>query len=456
VAPPPAARASEAQPPEPTPDEEEMTDAVTRLPSRALFLDRVRHALARAQRRQLPVAVMRLALDELEGLVERAGGEARSRDQILGIVATRLETCLRISDTAARLGPSDFGVLLETPNGDADFGLIADRVSAALATPVRLGDREVVLQAVIALARAQPGDTADELLAAADLSLADARRAPSSVGTVAPDNVAPPAAAVERLALERDFRIALETRALSLHYQPIVVLQNRRIVGVEALLRWEHPTRGAVPPSVILPIADELGLTPTLGAWVLERACVQARHWQDRIGARRSLTITVNVSTSQLRAAGFVDLVARTLRSSGLDPHRLVLEVSDGVAASPSPSTFARLQSLKALGLRIAIDQFGTRQLSLQQLPGFPVDILKIDRSFVERVSATSEEASFAEVVVALGRSLRLRTVASGVEHEGQVAELLRIRCEFGQGALFSRPLTAAALEDLLMRDQMR
>jgi EAL domain-containing protein (putative c-di-GMP-specific phosphodiesterase class I) len=255
---------------------------------------------------------------------------------------------------------------------------------------------------------------------------------------------------VDRVELESELRVAVESHAFEIEYQPIVILHSRRIAGVEALLRWRHSTRGEIPPATFLPVADELGLSSTLGRWVLHQACVQVKGWQDQVASARALTLTVNVSRAQLRQPSLVGDVANALELSGLDPRRLVLEVSDAVLLDDAGTALARLQSLKSLGVRIAIDDFGARQAALHQLPRIPVDILKIDKAFIDRVARTGGGVSVAHVVLALGKSMRLRTVAEGIEAEEQVTELLRLKCEFGQGLLFSRPLSPAGVGALL------
>jgi diguanylate cyclase (GGDEF)-like protein len=427
-------------------------DPLTGLPGRALFRDRVAHALARANRRQSPVAVLLLDIDDFRRVNDTVGYSAG--DRLLAGVATRVATCLRAADTAARIGADEFGLLLEAMQEGDDLQQVSRRIADALSLPFTVGTREVVLSTSAGIARATPDDDGDQLLRNADVALALAKRRGRGATEVFEPGMR--SSVIERLELEGDLRRAIVGRQLTLEYQPIVILQNRRIVGVEALLRWCHPTRGNVPPSVFLPLAEELGLSLPLGRWALDEACRRGKEWQELLGTGRTLTVTVNISASQLRHPGFIHDVAGALRTSRMDPHRLVLEVSDAVMAHGVADAVARLESLKALGVRIAIDDFGTRQLSLQSLPGFPVDILKIDKSFVDRVGHDAGDATFAEVIVAFGKSMRLRTVAEGVEHEQQVEALLRIKCEFGQGLLFSHPLTSTALSDLLARELRR
>ena len=429
----------------PTP---ELRDPLTGLATRTLLHDRVGHALARAHRHERPVALMLLDLDGFRAINDAFGYAAG--DHVLSTVGTRLAATLRGGDTASRPGADEFALLLEDMADESNFVQISDRVTEALARPITVDGRELTISACTGIARATPDDDADTLLRNADAALAAAKRRGRGACEVYSDRIR--ATLVDRVELEGELRAAIETRAFEIEYQPIVILHNRRIAGVEALLRWRHPSRGEIPPSTFLPVADELGLSPALGRWVLHAACVQVKAWQDQVATARALTLTVNVSRAQLRQPSLIADVANALELSGIDPRRLVLEVSDAVLLDDAGTALARLQALKSLGVRIAIDDFGARQAALHQLPRIPVDILKIDKAFIDRVGRGG--VSVAHVVLALGKSMRLRTVAEGIEAEEQVAELLRLKCEFGQGLLFSRPLSAAGVGALLRSDR--
>ena len=248
-------------------------------------------------------------------------------------------------------------------------------------------------------------------------------------------------------------RKAIEKGELTLAYQPIVILRSRRIAGVEALVRWQHKTRGLVPAAAFVPIAEESGLIVPLGRWVLNEACRQAAAWQTTIGPDRSLTITVNITPRQLLHAQFMEDVSHAIAESGIEPHRLVLEISEGGLARNLTEAFTRLRQVRALGVRIAIDDYGSRSAQLGDPADIPVDILKIDRSYVSQVNRRPEEHAATRAIVALGKLKRLRTVAEGIELEEQLAELLRFKCEYGQGTLFSEPVSAAGFLALLQRD---
>jgi diguanylate cyclase (GGDEF)-like protein len=428
-----------------TPD---LRDPLTGLATRALLRDRLEHALSRAHRHERPVAVLVVDIDGFRSLNDALGYAVG--DRVLAAVAARLSATLRAGDTAGRLGADEFALVLEDMADESNFVQVSDRVSEALSRPITVDGRELPISTCTGIAQAKADDDADDVLRNADAALAVAKRRGRGACEVFSERVR--ASLVDRVDLEAALRAAVDAGAFEIEYQPIVILHSRRIAGVEALLRWRHPTRGEIPPTTFLPLADELGLSPGLGRWVLEQSCRQVKHWQDQVASARSLTLTVNVSRAQLRQRSLVDDVAKAIEVSRLDPRRLVLEVSDAVLLDDAGTALARLQALKALGVRIAIDDFGARHAALHQLPRIPVDILKIDKAFIDRVGRGG--VSVAHVVLALGKSMRLRTVAEGVEAEEQVTELLRLKCEFGQGILFSRPLTVAGVSALLRADR--
>ena len=436
----------EQRPDVPPPTTPDLRDPLTGLPTHLILRDRLEHALARAHRHERPVAVILLDIDGFRAINDAFGYAAG--DRVLAAVASRLNSTLRGGDTASRLGADEFGLLLEDMSDESNFVQVSERISEALARPITIDQRELTISACTGIAQATPDDDADTLMRNVDAALAAAKRRGRGACEVFSDRIR--ASLVDRVDLEAELRTAVEARAFDIEYQPIVILHSRRIAGVEALLRWRHASRGEIPPSTFLPVADELGLSPALGRWVLEQACTQVKSWQDQVARARALTLTVNVSRAQLRQPSLIADVANALENSGLDPRRLVLEVSDAVLLDDAGTALSRLQSLKSLGVRIAIDDFGARQAALHQLPRIPVDILKIDKAFIDRVGRAGGGVSVAHVVLALGKSMRLRTVAEGIEAEEQVAELLRLKCEFGQGMLFSRPLSPAGVGALL------
>ncbi len=438
-----------APPREPEAAGDLLKDGLTGLPSRALFRDRVEHALARAHRQQLPLAVLLLEFEDF-----RSGATRASIEQVEAVVtaaATRLTTCLRGTDSAARLEGARFAILLEDMSDESNFVQVAERIGQAFASPLMAGAVGFVGNANLGIASATADDTADDLLRHADVALRAARRRGRGACELFDPRVHEPALAHSRL--EDDIKRAMDAGEFSLVYQPIVILRSRRIAGVEALVRWNHRTRGLVPAAAFVPVAEESGHIIELGRWILREACRQARTWQDSIGPDRSLTVTVNVTAKQLLHATFVDEVASALRDSGIEPHRLVLEVSESSLVKHQAEALARLRQVRTLGVRIAIDDYGSRGASLGDPGDIPVDILKIDRSYVSQVNRRPEEHAATRAIVALGKLKRLRTVAEGIEREEQLAELLRFKCEYGQGALFSEPVSAADFLVLLQRD---
>ena len=428
---------------------EGLRDPLTGLATRALFRDRVEHALARAHRQQLPLAVLLLEFEDFRAGSQRAA--QTQLDRIIAAASMRLTTVLRSSDSGSRFDGARFGILLEDMADESNFVQVADRIGQAFATPLKVDGISFISNANLGIASATPDDSVDDLIRHADVALRAAKRRGRGACELFDPRVHEPALAHSRL--EDDLRRAIEAREFSLVYQPIVILRSRRIAGVEALVRWNHRTRGLVPAAAFIPVAEESGLIVPLGRWVLYEACRQARAWHDSIGPDRSLTVTVNVTPRQLLHPRFVEDVEGALRETGIEPHRLVLEISESGLAKNMAEGMNRLREVRALGVRIAIDDYGSRSSALGDPADIPVDILKIDRTYVSQVTRRPEEHAATRAIVALGKLKRLRTVAEGIEREEQLAELLRFRCEYGQGALFSEPVSADGFLELLRRD---
>ena len=421
-------------------------DPLTNLPNRALFTDRLSHALARAARRQGIVAVLFLDLDGFKVVNDSLGHDIG--DHLLIAVAERLGGCLRPEDSVARLGGDEFTVLLEDLGDARDAARVAERIIAALRAPFAIGGREVVISASIGIAHgAGDREQAIDLWRNADIAMYRAKQAGKGGYEVFDRRMGHQA--VERLALEADLRRAIERGEFRLVYQPKVELATGRIVGVEALARWLHPERGVVPPAAFIPLAEETGLILPLGQWVLAEACRQARAWQRAFPGAESLMMSVNLSIRQFQHPALVADVARVLAETGLEPGRLVLEITESVVTDDALATIATLRRLKELGVQLAIDDFGTGYSSLSYLKSFPVDILKIDKSFING----SEEAgglAILSAVIGLARALGLTVVAEGVEKAEQLAQLRALEAELGQGYYFSKPLAADAIGELL------
>jgi diguanylate cyclase (GGDEF)-like protein len=423
-------------------------DNLTSLANRALFKDRVEHALRRSWRQTPSVTVLFLDLDGFKEVNDSLGHAAG--DRLLIQVAERLHSCVRPSDTVARFGGDEFAVLIEDASDDAELDTVAERILAELRQPFVVNGRELHVRGSMGIAHMDPDvDGVDQLLRNADLAMYRAKAA--GQGGYERYDPGMHTQLVDRMQLESDLRRALDVGGLFLHYQPTIELASGQIMGAEALCRWKHPIRGLVPPTEFIPLAETSGLIQRLGAWVLREACRQAAVWQQADPHRdRPLTLSVNLSGKQLQHTEVVEDVVEALRESGLPPESLVLEMTESVLLDDSETVLAILRQLKQLGIRLAIDDFGTGYSSLSYLHRFPVDILKIDRSFVERLSHASDNAELARTVVRLGQSLQLQTVAEGVEDSAQFLALRRMGCDIGQGYYFGRPMEGEAMERLL------
>ena len=420
-------------------------DALTGLPNRVLALDRAEQMLFRARREHLPVAVLYLDIDGFKQ-VNEAFGQAIG-DSLLRIVASRLTSVIRDGDTAARIGGDEFVILLDGSTLDIDPEMVAERLREVLGQPYDLGaeiGRELSVTASIGIAVGERA-SADDLLRDADLALYEAKAAGKDSHVLFESCMQ--TAAAERLALEMDLSEALERGELYLLYQPTFELSSERVIGVEALIRWRHPTRGVVSPEEFIPIAEDCGLIVPIGRWVLDEACRQTALWH-RQG--HEIGIAVNVSARQLDDDSLIDDVRRTLRDSGLDPGALTLEVTETALMRDAKATAERLVLLKQLGVLIAIDDFGIGYSSLAYLRQFPADVLKIDRSFVSGIATSDESAALIQTLVQLGNALHIETLAEGIEDRAQLETLQREGCDHGQGFLFSRPLGVDALEEFL------
>ena len=423
-------------------------DPLTGLANRALFRDRVSHALALAQRRGTPVTVLYVDLDDFKNVNDSLGHA--EGDRLLIAAAERFLACARTADTVARLGGDEFAILIEGADGSEG---LPERLADAMSHPFSLSGNQVRVTASIGVASAGPGDRADDLLRNADMAMYAAKR--HGKGRAETYESRMYAVIRERLDLEAALRDAIERRELTLFYQPIVALRTGDIYGVEALLRWEHPQFGRLLPQHFVPLAEETGLIVQLGAWVLAEACRQLQVWR-AAHPEHPLAISVNISGRQLQGAGLTDALRQTLTSSGVEPSTVVLEITESVLMQQTDAILERLQQLKALGVRLAIDDFGTGYSSLSYLQRFPIDILKIAKPFVEEVGQGADRSALARAIVGLGDTLKLQTIAEGIERAEQLAALLELGCPLGQGHHFWPALSAAAIEELLTVDRRR
>ena len=419
---------------------EALHDALTGLPNRVLFLDRLDHALRRSRRSGEGVAVLFLDVDHFK-LVNDTAGHAVG-DELLKTVAERLLGSVRASDTVARFAGDEFTILCEGVDDEQAAAIVADRVLEKLSPPVALPELDLHLSASIGIALAT-GDhqiNAHDLLRNADTAMYQAKVRGRAGHSVFDEHMRE--RAVARLATEDALRRALEEEQLFLDYQPEIALHTGEVFAAEALLRWAHPERGVVPPLEFLPVAEESALIVPIGRWVLHTACRQAKQWQDQLGDR-SPAVAVNLSTRQLTRSDVVQDVAEALAMSGLQPHKLCLEVTESILLEDAEAARVTLLGLKALGVAIAMDDFGTGYSSLSHLRTLPVDIVKIDRSFVSGLVENDEDNALVAAVIGMAQALGILTVAEGVETAEQADFLRGKGCDIGQGYLFARPMPA-------------
>ena len=445
-------------------------DSLTGLANRALFRDRVDHALAHASREAERISVLFIDLDDFKEINDTQGHA--TGDLVLQRVAAALLNATRGCDTVSRLGGDEFAVLLERVNHNEGPEVAAQRIVNSLARPIETASgRTVTVSASIGIAVQKSGEDRDEVLRNADVALYESKT--RSRGRWVVYDPAMHAALVDKVSLEADLRVAIERCLLTLRpglektgrfprfgekpaeqqitlaYQPIVEMESETLTGFEALLRWSHPERGTIAPATFVPIAEESGLVLALGRWVLRTACLQAAAWN----ARRShdpLTVTVNLSGRQLQDDSLPIDVESALRESGLPPSSLVLEMTESVIMHESAAARKRLHELKQLGVRIAIDDFGTGYSSLSHLQQFPVDILKIDQSFLHRMHQKTKDAALVRTIITLAKLLSLRTIAEGVEDAEQQERLKELGCDSAQGFLFGRPMPVQDIDALL------
>jgi len=423
-------------------------DPLTRLANRTLFGDHVEHALARNRRPGArPHAVLIVDLDGFKTINDSLGHAAG--DEVLVELAERLRTRIRPGDTAARLGGDEFGVLLEG-SSDSDAVMVAQRILDAVSGPVTAHDREVVITASVGIAISEPGQDAEALMRNADVAMYAAKTAGKNRYQVFRREMQE--AVARRLDLEADLRLAIDRRELVLHYQPIIDLTSGDLVGVEALVRWARPERPLVYPTEFIDVAEESGLIMPMGAWILGEACRQEQVWSQRFPRSTALGIAVNVSPVQVDDPDFVDQVVGVLEASGTPPPNITLEITESLFMRDFDVKVEKLRRLRDLGVKVAIDDFGTGWSSFSRLKDMPIDILKIDKAFVDDVTRGVEDSAVAQAIVKLAQTLGLRTVAEGIEYPGQSDRLAEMKCDMGQGYFFSRPVPADAIDGLLRR----
>ncbi len=420
-------------------------DPLTGLPNRTLILDRVEQMLARSRRKQTPVAALFVDLDNFKSINDTLGHEVG--DELLRAVAARLDGVVRATDAFGRLGGDEFVVVSEELSLSAGPELIAERLIEALKEPFKLGVKEETRLTVTASIGIASGDRAApaDLLRDADIAMYRAKWDGKNRYVVFESGMQD--AVQTRMELEMDLRVALENEEFSLVYQPTFDLSDMSPTGVEALIRWNSPTRGTVQPDDFIPLLEETGLITQIGKWVLEEACRQGAAWR---AAGHTIGMAVNVSARQLDTDQLIGDIESALSHSGLAPEALTIEITETTLMRNADETARRLTTIKELGVRIAIDDFGTGYSSLAHLQKFPVDALKIDRSFISGLTNKGEGEALIHTLVQLGKALSIETLAEGIEQTQELSLLRDERCDSGQGFLFARPLDVAATEAFL------
>jgi len=392
------------------------------------------------------VAVLFLDLDNFKTVNDSLGHS--TGDMLLGMVAEYLVECMRSSDTVARLGGDEFAVLVEDIENRAEASQVAERILGALRRPVTLGSQEIVATVSIGIALGLPGSTAEQLLRDADLAMYKAKEQGKNRYEEFRDQMH--TTVVERLELEAGLRSAVVDKDLVVHYQPIVDLRSASIAGFEALVRWQHPTKGLLSPEAFIPFAEQIGLVESIDHFVLAQACGQLVQWEEMGIVGPDCAVSVNLSTRNMVDGEIAAVVAEVLADTGLRAANLILEITEGTMMKDIESALRQLDSLKALGLRISVDDFGTGYSSLAYLQRLPIDILKIDRTFVAAMTETSQPVGLASAIIRIAETLGQTTIAEGVETAVQVDQLVALGCHLGQGYHLGVPLNGAQTESLL------
>jgi diguanylate cyclase (GGDEF)-like protein/PAS domain S-box-containing protein len=425
-------------------------DPVTKLANRALLSDRVRHALVRRHDGGQSMAILFLDLDGFKAVNDTFGHAAG--DRLLRTVSSRLEATVRVGDTVARLGGDEFAMLLDGIDHETQISEIAERLLEVVRKPTTVEDHEIYVQCSIGIAVAHPsresGATFDSLLRSADVAMYQAKTSGGDAYRYFKAEMY--ADLTEQLELRAELKAAIDRDELTVVYQPVFSIHTREIVGYEALSRWEHPTRGTISPDSFIPVAENSGLIVALGCRVLERACSDAVIFQRKCPSEPPRTLCVNVSARQLQRPEIVDEVRQALTTSGLEPGRLLLEITESLMIDHVELAIARLNALRDLGVLIAVDDFGTGYSSLSYIRRLPINVLKIDKSFIDDIDSNDEQGNLTGAIMDLARALSLRCVAEGIERTKQLERLKDLGCDYAQGFLLGRPVDAATLLELL------
>jgi len=429
--------------------EQALHDPLTKLANRILFKDRVEHALSGSNRKNSHGAVLFLDLDNFKNVNDTLGHEAG--DSLLISVAARIRSCLRAEDTAARLGGDEFAVLLQDTTRTDGGKLVAERILESLRLPFSIAGKELFIGSSIGIAESSDSVwSPDDLLRNADVAMYIAKTTGKNRYVVFENKMHE--TLIKRAEIETELRHALEYGEFEMRYQPIVSLLNNEIIAMEALVRWNHPRRITIGPDEFMPIAEESNMLEELGAWILLESCTQAAAWQREFPSVPPIELNVNISNRQFQDEKFVATVAAAIETSNLLPRSLILEITERTMLIDTEATIAKMQAIKDLGVRLAIDDFGTGYSALSYLHRFPIDVLKIDKSFIEKIDDGKEGLAMARAIISMSESLRLDTIAEGIENPDQIKTLMGLGCERGQGYHYAVPLDRGEMDKYLRR----
>lgn len=431
-------------------------EPLTGLPNRALFLDNLEQLIARSQQQEIGLfAVLLLQIERFDTVKYSLGHLVA--DQLISATARRIEQCLQPTDLLARLGSDELAILSKNLKDTDDATKLAEKLHQQLARPFDLDEREVFSTTSIGIALGEsttgtntPSERARDFLRAADIAMHHAKC--SGKARQAVFNPKMQEQALGRLTMEADLQRAVERQQLQVHYQPIVCLETRKIIGFEALVRWQHPTRGMVSPAEFIPLAEETGLINLIDRWVLKEACFQLSAWQQIFNTENPLTMSVNLSSVQLSQLGLIERLDQILRETGIAGHSLKLEITESAIMENAKAGTVMLEQLKALGVQLSIDDFGTGYSSLARLHQLPIDTLKIDRSFVSKMGDDSESLEIVRTIITLAHSLEMDVIAEGVETPEESEQLRLLHCEYAQGYYFSKPVDRHVAQALLAK----
>ncbi len=427
-------------------------DPLTGLPNRALFLDRLQHVLAASQRRpDTPeYAVFFLDMDRFKIINDSLGHTIG--DHLLIAVGRKLADCIRPGDTIARLGGDEFAILLENISDPAYTVSVAERIKEKLAHPLDVKGHEVFTSISIGIALgAERYERPEQVLRDADIAMYEAKARGNASYEIFDTKMH--ANIMDRMQLVSDLRGAVDHKELTLYYQPIIDLKTQQLTGFEALVRWNHPKRGLIYPMEFIPLAEEHGLIYQIGAWILHEACRELKLLQVRYPARPALTMSINISSRQFSQQDLVGMLSEILKETGIDPRSLILEITESMIMENVNAAVETMKRLRAMGIQLHIDDFGTGHSSLSYLQLFPVNALKIDRSFINKLTAGGDNQEIITHIVSLAKSLNFEVIAEGVEKEHQLANIQNLNCGYGQGFLFARPMAFQAI-DAWMQEQ--